>query len=191
MKIILPLTFALSLIAVPAIAQEVSGSDFDPIIVEGNRLPSSVQENFYLPANTSVLLRMSEDVTTKGKRWFEGEVFSLAVAQNVTMGDTVVIPAGSRAVGVVTWLSNPGVFGKTGKIEVSLEYVETDQHRIELEGTYRQEGAGKTQRNGLLRRLFGRMLSGDNAVIPTGHELTATTQYHLTLAATSRRQGQP
>lgn len=190
MKHLQTLAIASSLVAVPAIAQEAPVSDIDPIIVEGV-MPFGTQENFYLPANTRVVLRMSEDVTTKGKRWFEGEPFTLAVAQNVILGDTVVIPAGSRAVGTVTWLSKPGVFGKTGKIEISLEYIEFRQNRIELEGTYSQEGAGKSRKRNFMSRLFGGMLSGANAVIPAGLQLTATTQYHNTLTGPARTRNQP
>ena len=188
MKIIQSLAVAAFLIAVPATAQETPTSDSDPIVVEGTRVSSIGQNRLHLPANTRVLLRMSQNVTTKGKRWFEGEAFSLAVAQNVTMGDTVVIPAGSRAVGTVTWLSNPGMFGKRGKIEVSLEYVQTGQHRIELEGTYRREGGSRSRADKPRRRLFGRMFSRADAVIPRGHQLTATTQYPETFVAPARNE---
>lgn len=191
MKIIPALIIASSLGAVPATAQEMPTSNPDPIVVEGTRVSSIEQNRLHLPANTRVLLRMSQNVTTKGKRWFEGEAFSLAVAQNVTTGDAIVIPAGSRAVGTVTWLSNPGVFGKRGKIEISLEYVETGQHRIELEGTYRREGGSRSRRGKPIRGLFGRMFSGANAVIPRGRQLTATTQYPVTFVAPQRKQRQP
>ena len=190
MKTISAFAIVLAFGAVPVFAQEVPASGSDPIVVEGTRVSPTGQSRLQMPANTRVLLRMSQNVTTKGKRWFEGEAFSLAVAQNVNIGGTVVIPAGSRAVGTITWLSNPGVFGKRGKIEVSLEYVETGQQRIELEGTYRQEGGAKARKGKRGRRLFGRMFSSANAVIPRGHQLTATTQYPVTFVVPAMKQRQ-
>ncbi|MGC7990957.1 hypothetical protein ACP3WY_25200, partial [Salmonella enterica] len=81
------------------------------------------------PANTEVLLSMNETITTKGNNLKEGSSFALTVVHDVMLGDYVVIPAGSRAMGEVTWLTNKGAFGKSGKMDIALRYVEVNNRR--------------------------------------------------------------
>jgi len=59
-----------------------------------------------LRAGTSVPLKMSEALTTKGKKLKVGQRFQLETADNVTVDGNVVIPAGSPAVGEITEVRN-------------------------------------------------------------------------------------
>lgn len=52
--------------------------------VTQNNAPA--EGNAILPANTEVLLRMAEEVTTKGEAWKEGDTFRLTVARDVKLG---------------------------------------------------------------------------------------------------------
>ena len=143
------------------------------------------QANAKLPANTEVLLKMNQEVTTKGKTWSEGDTFALSVVHDVLVGDYVVIPAGSRATGRITWLTNKGMFGKSGKMDIELEYVTVNGRRIDLEGTYRQEGEGNTVATvaGVVAvPIAGLFITGRSGRIPQGREMMATTERDVELA---------
>ena len=133
---------------------------------------------YVLPANTEITLAMNQEVTTKGRTWSEGDTFNLSVVHDVMLGDYVVIPKGSRGVGRITWLTSKGAFGKSGKMDVELEYVEVGGQRVDITGTYRQEGEGNTVATVggvILAGVFAGFVTGKSGRIPKGRELTATT----------------
>lgn len=129
-----------------------------------------------LPANTELLLSVNSEVTSTTHR--AGDTFSLSVVQDVRIGDQVVIPRGSRAVAEITWRTGRGAFGKSGKMNLAMRYVEVDGLRIPIEGTYRQEGEGNTLATVggvILAGVFAGFITGSRARIPAGRELAART----------------
>ncbi len=148
--------------------------------------PQPVQQNVaVLPANTELTLAMNDTITTKGKRWNEGDTFTLSVTHDVMLGPYVVIPRGSRAVGRITFLTNKGAFGKSGKMEIDIEYVEVSGRRIPLTGHYRQEGEGNTVGTvvGVVAvGVFAGFVTGKSGVVPQGRELVAHTRDDLPIA---------
>lgn len=175
MKFIL-LAAAAAILAMPASAQQ---SD-DPAAVQA--VFAAPQPETVLPAGTAVPLKMSQTITTKGKTWDEGDQFNLNVAANVVLGDYVVIPQGAKAVGRITWLTSKGAFGKSGKMEVELEYIELGGRRISLDGAYRQEGEGETLATVggvIVAGPFAAFITGKSGVIPQGRELMATLESDL------------
>lgn len=154
---------------------------------------ATAQGNAILPANTEVLLRMAEEVTTKGEAWKEGDTFCLTVARDVKLGGYVVIPAGSPASGKITWLTSRGAFGKSGKMDIELVSVDVDGRIILLNGTYRQEGEGATMATVggvLLAGVFAGFITGKSGRIPEGRELMAKTEAPLVLALSASAVGQ-
>lgn len=154
---------------------------------------ATAQGNAILPANTEVLLRMAEEVTTKGEAWKEGDTFRLTVARDVKLGGYVVIPAGSPASGKITWLTSRGAFGKSGKMDIELVSVDVDGRIILLNGTYRQEGEGATMATVggvLLAGVFAGFITGKSGRIPEGRELMAKTEAPLVLALSASAVGQ-
>jgi hypothetical protein len=138
-----------------------------------------------LPANTEVLLSLNNELTTKGKSLNEGDSFNLTVVHDVLLGDYVVIPKGARAVGEVTWLTSKGAFGKSGKMEIEIRYVEVNGQRIELEGEFRQEGEGNTVATVggvVLAGVFAGFITGKSGRIPAGRELMARTKSDVPVA---------
>ena len=138
-----------------------------------------------LPANTEIMLSMNQEVTTKGQTWAEGDTFNLSVVHDVMLHGYVVIPAGTRAVGRITWLTSKGAFGKSGKMDIEMEYLELAGRRIELDGTYRQEGEGNTLATvgGVIAAgIFAGFITGKSGRIPQGRELTATLEHDLPVA---------
>lgn len=163
-----------------------------PIAAQAQNAPLTVQRadqaptgNAVLPANTEVLLKMSQEVTTKGRTWEEGDTFKLSVVDDVMLGDYVVIPEGSPAYGKITWLTSKGAFGKSGKMDIELEYVEVGGRKIKLDGTFRQEGEGNTLATvgGVIAAgIFAGFITGRSGRIPEGRELMATTEEPIELA---------
>lgn len=171
LKLFLPLC---CIFALPAKAQE-------PLRALEARPESTADGRQYtaLPANTEVVLRVNDDVTTKGGSVEEGTMFALTVASDVRVQNLVVIPRGARAMGEVTWKTGKAAFGKSGKMEVELRYIEVGGNRIDIEGKYRQEGEGNTVATVgtvVVAGVFGALVTGKSAKIPRGRELVARTR---------------
>lgn len=178
MKLFL-LAASAAILALPAAAQQSEGSAAVQAVL------AAPQPETVLPAGTEIPLKMSQTVTTKGKTWDEGDQFNLNVAANVMLGDYVVIPQGAKAVGRITWLTSKGAFGKSGKMDVELEYIELGGRRISLDGAYRQEGEGETLATvgGVVAAgPFAAFITGKSGVIPQGRELMATLESDLPVA---------
>ncbi len=166
----------------PAYAQGASAPQPDaPMpVVAATAAPTAV-----LPANTEVLMAMNQEVSTKGDRWKEGDNFDLSVVNDVTFGNYVIIPKGSRGVGRISFLTSKGAFGKSGKMDIELEYVEVGGRRIPVTGHYRQEGEGNTVATVggvILAGVFAGFVTGKSGRIPQGRELMARTKSDLALA---------
>src|SRR3954470_20693214 len=119
MKVVLfgALSSALLVGAAPALAQSAPAaatlapaSPAAPIIVA----PGTAPDPNVLRVGTPVSLRMSESITTKGKKLEPGYLAHLEVMDPVLVNGVVVIPVGSRAVAEVTDVRNKGMWGKSG-----------------------------------------------------------------------------
>jgi hypothetical protein len=135
------------------------------------------QSEITLPSNTEVILRMSDELTTKGGQIKVGHVFRLTVAFDVRSQGVVVIPAGTPATGEVTMRTGKAVFGKSGKMEVELRQIDLYGRRIPVTGKYQQNGEGNTLAAVGAFVVAGALLfvTGKSAVIPRGRELVAYT----------------
>ena len=70
-------------------------------------------------------------------------------------------------------------------MDVALDYVEVGGRRVDVEGTYRQEGEGNTVATVggvVLAGVFAGFITGKSARIPQGRELTAHTKADLPVA---------
>ncbi len=165
--------------SVAGFAQTVSGEAPVPAVA----LQRPAGQPAALPANTELLLSMNDDLTTKGIE--EGHKFRLTLVRDVTLGDYVVIPKGTPAVGEVTWKTGKGAFGKSGKMEVALRYIDMNGRHVPIEGKYRQEGEGNTAATvaGVIAAgVFAGFITGKSAKIPQGRELKAFTTEALPVA---------
>jgi hypothetical protein len=99
----------------------------------------------YLRIGTEVPLRTVEELTTKEKVLKVGQRFRLEVSESVLVNGTVVIPAGSPAMGEITDVRNKGMWGKSGKLNARLLYVTVNGRQIRLSGAFDDKGvAGGT-----------------------------------------------
>ena len=125
-----------------------------------------------LGAGTPITLAVSQEVNSSTHR--AGDTFPLTVLNDVSIGNTVVIPRGTPAVGEITWRTGKGAFGKSGKMELSLRYVELNGQRIPVTGDFRQEGEGNTIATGvaiIAVGVFAGFVTGKRARLPVGREL--------------------
>ena len=178
-----------ALIAAPALAQDapMQTADATPAIEAAPRadvaspiaiVPAAPQAHMLtLPANSEVLLRMSEELTTKGGQAKEGQMFRLTVVHDVKVNGQTVIPMGTPATGEVTWKTGRAIFGKSGKMEIALRYIDLNGERIDLAGEYRQEGEGDTLAavGAVVLAAPLLVITGKSAIIPRGKEMIAHT----------------
>ena len=152
-------------------------------VAEPAPVPAPAATTITLPANSEVVLRMAEELTTKGGQAKVGTSFRLTVVYDVKVNGVTVIPAGTPAMGEVTWRTGRAVFGKSGKMEIALRSINLDGEQIEIEGKYRQEGEGDTLAAVgavLLAPALG-VITGKSAVIPRGKVMTGHTVENVTI----------
>jgi len=145
---------------------------------------AAVAAQAMLPAGSDVLLRLNSQISSRDQRI--GDTFPLTVVSDVAVDGRVVIPAGTRAVGQVTWRTGRGSFGKSGKIELTMRYLDMSGQRIPIAGFFRQEGEGNTGATiGAVIAagvIGGLIVHGRTARVPEGREFTAQTVDAIPLA---------
>lgn len=167
---------AMIAVAQPASAQETVLTAQQPVTAQPGNFIS-------LPANTPVIVRMNEELTTRRNE--EGDTFYMTVTNDIMQDGYVIIPAGSRAIGTITWLTRRGAFGKSGKMDISITAIEVGSARIPVVGTFRQEGEGNTVATVatvVVAGVFGAFVTGKSGVIPAGRELTVHTRDAMRVA---------
>jgi hypothetical protein len=153
-----------------AAAQDMTASQApEPIVATPIVSPAP---STMLPAGTEISLSLNEELSSLRHR--VGQTFNLSVASNVLLGNYVIIPAGTRAVGEITWMTGRGMFGKSGKMHVAIRYIELNGRQIPVEGMFRQEGEGNTVATLATVAtvpVVGLFITGHSAVIPAGRRL--------------------
>lgn len=128
-----------------------------------------------LRAGTTVPLKMSEGLTTKGKKLRVGQRFQLEVAEPVTVNGQVVIAAGSPVTGEVTDVRNKGMWGKSGGINARVLFVRANGRQIRMTGSLDDKGTTGTAGvvgSIVLIPLAGFFVTGTSAEIPLGAPVT-------------------
>lgn len=149
-------------VVVPAPGSQMAGP--------GPSAPVTAQVAHFLPAGTLVSLTPVEELTSKHMR--EGTQYDFMVVTDVVDNGVVVIPRGSKAIGVVTMQTGRAVGGKSGKFDISFQSVAANGITFPLSGVHRAEGKGNT-----LGALFGSIIiSGHSAVMLPGDVVTAFTR---------------
>lgn len=174
--------FAASTFFAPQIslAQE---TDAGPIQAIAAAKPAASGRMATLPANTELIVRLNEELTTKKNE--EGETFYLTVVQEVLVDGFVVIPKGARAIGEITWRTGKGAFGKSGKMDIEVKHVEVGGKRVPVIGKFRQEGEGNTVATVAAVALVwvaAPFITGKSGRIPAGRELTVHTRDDMPVA---------
>lgn len=139
-------------------------------LVVGQSTPKNV-----LKRGTEVRLETVRELNSNDSK--VGDRFDLEVVEDVKLGGRTVIPAGTRAVGEVTVAKRKGMWGKSGKLETRLLYLEVGDQRIRITGASTDKG--KTGTAGVVASLAvvpvaGFFVTGTSAVIPPRTQTVAT-----------------
>jgi hypothetical protein len=98
-----------------------------------------------------------------------GDRFDLEVTEDVKLNGRTIIRAGTRGVGEVTLAKKKGMWGKSGKLETRLLYLEVGEQRIRINGAAGDKGrAGTAGVVGALAvvPIAGFFVTGTSAVLP-------------------------
>lgn len=141
-----------------------------------------------LRAGTEVPLRLEENLSSNDKTIREGQQFHLTVANDVMLGNMVVIPAGSPATGEVTDLRRKGMWGKSGHIAARVLNVRVGDRLIRLTGTFDEHGTTGTA--GVVAAvafvpIAGFFMTGTSAKIASGAGIKAFLDEDLAIATPS------
>lgn len=74
-----------------------------------------------LPANTVFKISLNDDVSSKTNQ--VGDPVTFTVQEDVSVGNVLVLPKGAQGSGVVTKVSRPKSFGRSGALDVSFDQV--------------------------------------------------------------------
>jgi hypothetical protein len=127
-----------------------------------------------LKEGTEVPLVFATDLSSKTAA--VDDTVSMTLADDLKIGDVIVIKKGAPAVATVSNVKKAGMMGKGGELNIRLEYVKSDDGRIRLRGTKGKEGEGKVGATVALVVLFGPIgliKHGKNVELAQGTPLTA------------------
>ncbi len=168
-------------------------------VVDISNVDNQITKRITLPAATPIVFSMDKTLATdkrektdgekrdKRKERFtnRGEIFYMSVVDDVSIDGTIIIPRGSRGVGEILSVIGRGGFGKSGKIEVKLNFVEVRGKRYEMEGAHLQKGKGQGNLAAagviLAGPVAGIFIKGEEADIPAGTRLTFRTKDDIIL----------
>jgi hypothetical protein len=92
--------------------------------------PVKPSADIVVPALTPVIIRIDEEISSQKHK--PGYRFPIIVAEDVRIGDAIVIPAGSRGEGEVIHAAKPGAGGKAGELILAARFVRVGDHEIRL-----------------------------------------------------------
>ncbi len=135
-------------------------------------IAAPITSNAILRTGTEVPLRLSEELTTKGKRLRVGQRFHMQVAEDVKVQGITVIPVGSPAVGEITDVRNKGMWGKSGHLAGRMLYATVNGRQIRLSGAFDDKGVaggvGAVAVSAIVFLPAGFFMTGTSAMLPAG-----------------------
>lgn len=188
MKIIVAALFSASLAVPTGVAAQTAA----PVVVQPLMVspvvavarPSASDAQAALPANTEIWVSPNAEVNSKKIK--QGDKFDMSVSRDVTLGNYVVIPRGTRAVGQISYRTGKGSFGKSGKMEFEVVEVDLGGRIIPVKGHYRIEGNGNTGATVgavVAVGVFAAFVTGHSATVAQGTEYKAYTTDALPVVA--------
>ncbi|HEY0702759.1 MAG TPA: hypothetical protein VGD60_08335 [Candidatus Acidoferrales bacterium] len=136
--------------------------------------PAAAPAGLMLKEGTEVPLVFAADLNSKTA--VDDDPVNMTLAEDIKVGDVVVVRKGAVAVATVTNAHKSGMLGKPGELSIRLEYLKTEDRRVRLRGSKGKEGEGKVGATVALTVLFGPIgliKHGKNVEIKEGTPLTA------------------
>jgi hypothetical protein len=130
-----------------------------------------------LPDGEKLRLVLAEDISSATAN--VGDRINFKVAEDLKVGDTVVISKGASAVGSITEAKKKGMLGRGGKLNMLMEYVKAvDNQNVRIRATISREGDDKTGKAVAVFILAGPfvfLVKGKDVVVHSGAEYPAYT----------------
>jgi len=104
-----------------------------------------------VPPLTPVIVRIEETISSNKNK--PGDKFRMTVAEDVRVGNAIVIPAGSAGEGEVIHAARSGAGGKAGELIVAARYVQVGDVSVRLR-SFTVGVAGKDQTDNTLAASF-------------------------------------
>jgi hypothetical protein len=95
-----------------------------------------------LPAGAAIPLRFLSTVSSATHA--RGQTFDLEVSDNINVGETVVIPAGSIATGEIIHADRARGLGKAGELIIAARFVAVGERRVKLRSQLSMTGKDKS-----------------------------------------------
>ncbi len=135
---------------------------------------NAAQAAVKVPEGTEFPMRLDDKLSSKTSA--EGDRFTVTLAEDVKLPDGTLLKEGYKGVGEITKLEKNGMLGKSGEINVRLNYLKVGDSRIHLRASKGSEGKGNT--GNLVTAIvfggvFGLLVKGHSAEIPKGATVTA------------------
>ncbi|MBW6527967.1 hypothetical protein KZ813_14075 [Sphingomonas sp. RHCKR7] len=125
-----------------------------------------------LRTGTEVPLKLTEELTTKGKKLKIGQRVHLETAEPLLVQGTTVVPAGTPAMGELTEVRNKGMWGKSGHFAARLLYLTVNGRQVRLSGGFDDKGTaggiGATAVSALVFLPAGFFMTGTSAHLAIG-----------------------
>jgi len=124
-----------------------------------------------MPALTRVEVKLEEPLSSKTNH--TGDHFRLTIVNDVYVGESLAIPAGSEGEGEVVHAAPAGLGGKPGELILAARFVNVGESRIPLH-SLRLNATGKGHFDEalvatmLVPRVSGFFISGGNIIVPRG-----------------------
>lgn len=159
-----------------------------PVSVSAQVAPiaATTTSNAVLRTGTVVPLRLSEQLTTKGKKLRVGQRFRMETSEPVVVQGVTVIPVGSPALGEITDVRNKGMWGKSGHLGARILYVTVNGRQIRLSGAFDDKGkaggVGAAAVSALVFLPAGFFMTGTSALVPAGTIVKGFVDEDVTLS---------
>ncbi len=149
-------------------------------------IAAPVTTNAILRVGTEVPLRLSEELTTAGKKLRVGDRFHLETAEPVLVQGVNVIPVGSPAMGEITDARGKGMWGKSGHLAARVLYVTVNGRQIRLSGAFDDKGVaggiGAVAVSTLIFLPAGFFMTGTSAKVAAGSIIKSFVDEDVQLA---------
>jgi hypothetical protein len=129
---------------------------------------------YTLAAGLEIHLRLLEPVASHTHK--RGDRFKLEVAEPITVEDSIIVPAGSPAIGEVIHAAKPGMSGKAGELIMVARSLSVGAHEVKLRSFTAGNGEnrlGLATGLGMTLGIPALFVVGKNLVLPAGTDVYA------------------
>ena len=165
-----------------------------PLVLSVACLAQQAEQVVVMPQGTMIKLVMAE--TLDSKHAFKGQRVELQVAEDVMVGDALVIPRKTRVLGTVNaGLEKEGKRGNAHAVVVQIDYVRLGDRKVALIGAAADKGkvkAGNVAAGAVILGLSGVLIAVNSRTgeIKEGTEVTAFVAEDVSLP-TVQREAEP